>query len=96
MVRLVAPQVLMVRGAAMSPVPPGSSLEERVAVIETTVAGIRHEMNTDVADIKADIKDLRESLSNRPSWAVATILAGLGATTSALGATLLTLLVQQS
>ena len=46
------------------------TMEGRVVALETTVASIRHEINTDVAEIRQDIKDLRESLAGRlPVWA---------------------------
>jgi hypothetical protein len=77
------------------------SIEARVGVLESTmgnvrddVAGLKSELNTDVAEIRRDVKDLRDKLAARPSWAVCTIIAGLSFSTAALGSTLLTLLVQ--
>ena len=77
------------------------SIEARVGVLESTVATVsrdvgdlKSELNTDVAEIRKDRKELRDLLAGRPTWSVLTVISGLGAVASALGATLLTLLVK--
>lgn len=70
------------------------TLEERVATLETNVATIKEHLENSFDEIKRDIRELRDKYAARPSWAVCTIIAGLGSLATALGATLLTLLVQ--
>jgi hypothetical protein len=81
--------------------PTDPSIEARVGVLESTVATVsrdvgdlKSELNTDVAEIRKDLKELRDLLAGRPTWSVLTVISGLGAVASALGATLLTLLVK--
>lgn len=69
------------------------TVEERIAQLETTVAAIKDHLDTAFEDIKRDIRELRDKYAARPSWAVCSIIAALGSTCTALGATLLTLLV---
>jgi hypothetical protein len=79
----------------------GGSNDERLVAVESAidtlnrdVAAIKTEINTDFAEIKKDIREVRDMYSRRPSWAVLSVISFLGAMSSALGATLLTLLVQ--
>lgn len=72
------------------------SIEARVGVLEAAVMAVQHDLNNDVAEIKRDLKDMRDALAGRPSWAVVMFIAGSWSVTSALGATLLTLLIKHA
>jgi hypothetical protein len=70
------------------------AVEAAIGVLNRDVAAIKVEINTDFAEIKQDIRELRDTYSRRPSWSVLSVISFLGALSSALGATLLTMLVQ--
>jgi hypothetical protein len=72
------------------------AVEAAIGVLNRDVAAIKVEINTDFAEIKTDIRELRDTYSRRPSWAVLLVISFLGALSSALGATLLTLLVNHA
>jgi hypothetical protein len=69
-------------------------LESTVATVSRDVGDLKSELNTDVAEIRKDLKELRDLLAGRPTWSVLTVISGLGAVASAFGATLLTMLVK--
>lgn len=68
-----------------------SSEAERLGVLETRMDGLVQ----DVHEIKDDVRGLRSELAGRPTWSVLMIIAGLGSLSTALGTTLLMLLVNQ-
>lgn len=70
--------------------------QERLAALEVSVAALTTRVDGDFVEIKRDVRELRDTLAGRPTWSVCMIIAGLGATTTGLGATLLTILVNNA
>lgn len=58
--------------------------DTRRARWETHVDAAITELRTDIGDTKHDIREMREDLAGRPSWAVATIITTLTAACSVL------------
>lgn len=73
--------------------------EERIVALEVNQDGVEaefHRIDERLASLDHKVDRLSDKLAARPSWAVLTIISGLSAVSTALGATLLTILVHQT
>lgn len=73
--------------------------DERITALEVNQDGVAaefHRIDERLSSLDHKVDRLSDKLAARPSWAVCLIIAGLGSLSTALGATLLTLLVQSA
>jgi hypothetical protein len=71
-----------------------TGLESSLATARSDILALKVDFNTDLHDMRSDVKEIRDKYAARPTWGVLTVIAGLGSLASALGATLLTLLTR--